>query len=64
MTTSKRQRIYLDSDYVDILSVLKDDICCSGLGEVLEIIIYQYVNNNHNELKELLDERKREYSKQ
>lgn len=55
-----RQRVYIESAYADILRILGDKLGVDKLGVVLESAVDAYLQQNHIELKELLDDRKRE----
>jgi hypothetical protein len=55
-----RQRVYIESAYADILRILGDKLGVDKLGVVLESTVDAYLQQNHIELKELLDDRKRE----
>lgn len=56
----KRQRIYVNSSHADILSLIKSEQGMCNLGEVVEFILEQYLDNNNYELTELLNEARRE----
>lgn len=55
-----RQRVYIETAHADILRMLGDKQGLDKLGVVLETVVENYLQDNHIELKELLDERKRE----
>ncbi len=59
-----RQRVYLGSEYADILRILGDSKGFPNLGITLERVIEDYLlQTNNTELKELLDDKKRENRK-
>jgi len=54
-----RQRVYINPAYADVLSLLGKKKGLSGLGFILESVVEEYLQQNDIELKELLDDKKR-----